>query len=115
MSEPENATIIAFPDEKIVRRPVLDDYMDELKEKGKFNFADSLTDELMSPLIESLHNVGVDITSEAFIKDISLATSILRAAIFRNFGLEHSMHNFIDEFVQIGSIDTDISVDTEKK
>ena len=32
MSEPENATIIAFPDEKIVRQPVLDHYMDELKE-----------------------------------------------------------------------------------
>lgn len=115
MNESENATIIAFPNEKIIRRPALDHFVEELKEKGKFNFADSLVDELMDSLLENLHSVGVDIESETFIKDFSLSTSILRAAIFRNFGLHHSMHEFIDKFVTVSDVNPESSVDTDEE
>lgn len=115
MNETENATIIAFPNEKIVRRPALDHFVEELKEKGKFNFADSFVDELMDSLLESLHSVGVDIENETFIKDFSLSTSILRATIFRNFGLSHPMHEFIDDFVTISNINPETTVDTDEE
>ena len=89
--------------------------MEELKKEGKLNFADSLTDQLMNMLLENLHDVGIDITTPTFVKDISLTTSILRAAIFRNFELDHPMHQFIDRFVAMAPVPENTILDTDEE
>lgn len=94
--------VVEFPKHKIVREaPVNIEAVEAAKEKGLQNFADSIVDDMLQGMAESLENYGIDIDTKTFMKDFSLTADSLRASIYRQFGLSHSLHNFIDSNVKM--------------
>jgi hypothetical protein len=94
--------VVDFPKHKIVREaPVNNEVVEAAKEKGLLNFSDSIVDDLLQGMIETLENYGVDVESKTFMKDFSLTADSLRASIYRQFGLDHNLHNFIDSNVKM--------------
>ena len=94
--------IVEFPKNKIVREmPANQDAVEQAKVKSKTKFADNITEDIIDLIVEELENRGVDIDDEMFIKDFSITVDALRATVYRQFDIEHHLHNFIDENVTI--------------
>jgi uncharacterized FlaG/YvyC family protein len=113
--------IVEFPKHKIVREiPSNEDAVNQAKIKGKIKYADGIVDDMVDLMIEELENQGIDVENEFFLKDFSLTVDALRATIYRQFNIEHGLHNFIDENVKIIDkktgkvIDLPTDVDTEE-
>jgi hypothetical protein len=113
--------IVEFPKHKIVREiPANEDAVNQAKIKGKIKYADGIVDDMVDLMIEELENQGIDVENEFFLKDFSLTVDALRATIYRQFNIEHGLHNFIDENVKIIDkktgkvIDLPTDVDTEE-
>jgi len=94
--------IVQFPKNKIVREAPVDiEVLEKAKEKGIQNFADNIMEDIVSYMIGDLENYGIDVESDQFIKDFSLTADSLRATIYRSFDLNHGLHDFIDNNVNI--------------
>lgn len=94
--------VIDFPKSKIVRDtsvPIPE--LEEMKLKGKQNFADSIVAELVANLHVELENYGVDTEAPTFNKDFIFLMDVLKSVIYRNMKLEHGLHQFIDKTVKI--------------
>jgi len=107
--------VVQFPKSKIVREPSTDDdVVKQYKIKGLFKYADGIVDDIVEIMVTEIENHGVDTDSNVFLKDFSMAADALRATIYRQFDLQHNLHNFIDENVKVinrqtGKIVEDIS------
>ena len=94
--------VVQFPKSKIVRLvPSDDDVVKQLKLKGLFKYADGIVDDIVELMVTEIENHGVDTDGKVFLKDFSMAADALRATIYRQFDLEHNLHNFIDENVKV--------------
>jgi len=94
--------IVEFPKSKIVREILAnEDAVNEAKIKGKINYADGIIDDVVDLVVEELENQGIDVDNESFLKDFSLTVDAMRATIYRQFDIEHGLHNFIDENVMM--------------
>lgn len=95
--------VIEFPKSKIVRDvPVPIEEVEKAKEKGKQNYADSILAEVISGLAGELENYGIEVedeTGKLISKDFIFLTDVLKCVIYRNMGLEHPLHKFVDENV----------------
>lgn len=100
-------TIVKFPESRIVRevQPNLEE-IEKVKEKGKQNYADGMTEEISTFILAELENFGVDTTAKEFTKDFIFLNDVVKCLIYRNMGLEHGLQNFIDEHVQIVELKT---------
>ena len=90
--------IVEFPKNKIVREmPANVELIEQAQQRSLQNHADSIVEELIDNIVESLDQDGIDIDADQFLKDLSLSVDALRAAVYRHFGLKHDLHSFIDE------------------
>lgn len=98
----DNVNILEFPKHKIVRERLPDiEEINKLKEKGLQKFADAVTSEIVDNILEHLDNYGIDIEDNTFIKDFYFTTMILSASIYRSLNVDHPMHEYIDNNVQV--------------
>lgn len=97
--------VLNFPRDRIVREHagiMVDDVtLEQAKERSRANFAESISDELISIMLEEMENLGIDTSLNSFMKDFSLTVDALRATINRSFDVPHHLHDFIDEHVKM--------------
>jgi hypothetical protein len=94
--------VIEFPRNKIVREPsLIEQDLEEIKQKGRRNYADAIVAGLSSDLHIELENYGVDSSAPPFRKDFYFLMDVLRSVVYRNMNLEHGLHEFIDQTVKV--------------
>ncbi len=100
--------VFEFPKDKIVRevQPNIEE-IEKVKEKGKQNYADGMSEEIAASLLIELENFGIDTTAKEFTNDFAFLHDVIKCLIYRNMGLEHGLQSFIDENVQIVVINKD--------
>jgi hypothetical protein len=110
-------TIVKFPESRIVRevQPNLEE-IEKAKEKGKQNYADGIVSEVAAGLYAELENYGIDVDDEkqALSKDFIFLTDVLKAVVYRNMGLEHPLHSFVEDNVAIFTDETEYKNYLEK-
>jgi hypothetical protein len=77
----------------------LDEAGNELTEEEQV--AEGLTEKLIVQMMHTMQECGVDINETSFIKDTSLVIEFVNACIYRDMGIEHPLHNFLDNFVKV--------------
>ena len=108
------SNVFKFPESKIVREiPPNVEEVEKIKTKGKQNYADGMAEDLAVFMLTELENFGVDTTPIEFQKDFIFLTDVIRCAIYRSMGLEHGLHSFIDEHVEIVDRRDKILIDEE--
>lgn len=104
--------VVEFPSHRIVRENLNNEIVELAKEKSTQKFADTIVEDMIGNMIEDLENCGVDIDEPSFIKDFSLTVDSLRAAIYRHFGIDHSLHDFIDKNIKMVNRETGLPLET---
>ena len=95
-------TIVKFPTARIVREvPPNIEEIERAKEKSLQRHAETIVEDLILNIMDALENYGVDVDSDSFERDFTFGADGLRATVYRTFGIEHPLHNFIDTNVQI--------------
>ena len=95
-----NDKVIEFPKHKVVRE-IPQEVHQARQAKADQKFADAMVDELTGILITELDNFDVAVTDKEFSKDFILVIDALKAAVYRSFGLDHHLHDFIDNNVTL--------------
>lgn len=104
--------VIEFPKNKVVR-DVPEEHLRARQAKADQKLADTIVDEVAGLMITELDNCFVEVTDKQFAKDIILVVDALKAAVYRSFGIDHHLHNFIDDNIKL--IDGDISSLTKEE
>lgn len=93
--------VIEFPKHKVVR-DIPEEHLKARQAKADQKFCDSVVDELSGFLITELDNYNIEVTNnKVFAKDFVLVIDALRAAVYRQFDLNHHLHDFIDDNVTL--------------
>jgi hypothetical protein len=92
--------VIEFPKHKVVR-DVPAEVLISRQAKADQKFADSVVDELSGFLLTELDNYNIEVADKVFAKDFVLVVDALRAAVYRSLGLDHHLHDFIDDNVKL--------------
>lgn len=94
--------VFEFPKNKIVRevQPNIDE-IERAKHKSLLNYADMIVDDMIGNMLDAFDNYGIEVEKEDFQKDFAFSVDALKATVYRYFGIEHSLHSFIDENVKI--------------
>lgn len=110
----QESTILQFPRNKIVREILPEsDELKRLKEKNTKNFADTLVEDLSEEILVALTEVGLDTDGENFNKDFHFFVGTLHSMVYRTLGIEHDLHEFIDNNVNIRKVSAEDLVDEE--
>lgn len=94
--------VIPFPKNKIVRHVPVEEtvpILEKMKINATANFAEELVSQIVDVLLDEMTSAGIDTQEEHFQKDFSMAVEAVRATVYRNLELEHSMHDFVDTSV----------------
>ena len=92
--------VIEFPKHKVVR-DVPGEVIEERNRKADQKVADSIVDEMASIIVTELDNYNLEVTDKSFAKDFILVVDAIKSAVYRQFGLDHHFHPFVDENVSI--------------
>ena len=92
--------VIEFPKHKVVR-DVTEEQLKERTLRQSEKLADTIVEELTGVMLAELDNFLVDIQTKPFQKDFVLVVDALKATVYRSFGLEHHLHDFIDRNVKL--------------
>jgi transcriptional regulator NrdR family protein len=103
--------IVEFPRNRIVREFAGSEFLEQVKEKSKQNFAESISDDLVTYLLTEMENIGIDTSTDKFLKDFSMTVDSLRAAVYRSFDVPHHLHDFIDKNVKMINRETGEPID----
>ena len=95
-------TIVQFPANRIVREiaPNVEE-IERAKEKGLQKHAETIVEDMFLSMMDALENYGIDVETEQFERDFTFAADALRATVYRTFGIDHGLHEFINTNVQI--------------
>lgn len=93
--------VLEFPKSRIVREHAGVEYIEKAKEKSKANYAETVADDLIHALLEEIEDMGIDTSTDQFIKDFSMTVDSLRATIYRTLEVPHHLHEFIDKSVKM--------------
>lgn len=96
----EMTKVLEFPKDKVVRE-VPEEHKQARRAKMEKRMADSLAEDATNAVLEELNCAGIDIDSTRFVKDFILVADSIKACVYREYGLEHHLHEFVDENVQI--------------
>ena len=115
MSEQENENVeqnvIQGPWPKTKRRvKVPDETAIELQEK--LAWAEDLTQTVVVQLMHTLGENGVDISENAFVRDVALIIEMTKGSIYRSLGLKHPTQGLFEGLVEL-SVDPDNTIATE--
>ena len=95
-------TIVKFPESRIVREvPPNIEEIKKAKEKGLQKHAETIVEDLIVNILDAMENYGIDVETDDFQRDFSFAADAMRASIYRSFNLDHALHSFVDNNVQI--------------
>ena len=80
-------------------------------------FAGELTQSLMVQMIHSMGENGIDVGEKAFIRDMAMIIEMVKGSIYRDMGLDHPTHMFMEEYVDIiinedNTFETEVDFDT---
>ena len=92
--------VIEFPKHKVVR-DVPGDVMEERNRRADQKMADAMVDDIIGMVITELDNYYVEVENKQFTKDFVLVLDALKAAVYRSFGLDHHLHDFIDNNIKL--------------
>lgn len=95
-----NDKVISFPKNKIHREIPAEVHI-ERQAKADQKLADSIVDDITGIIITELDNYYVDVQKKQFSKDLVLVADAIKAAVYRSFGIEHHLHEFIDKNVTL--------------
>lgn len=100
-----DARIIEFPKENIIRElpGPSDELIQDRKKKSLSNYADNVSEELYCIIKMELQACGVEVDNEELVKHLAFLSSAIQALIYKSLELEHGMHDFIEDTVQIFS------------
>jgi len=96
--------VFEFPKSKIVREvPPNIEEVEAAKEKGKQKYADGIVAEVATGLLGELENYGIELEDDkgSMSKDFLFMVDVLKSIVYRNMGLKHSLHEFVDENVSV--------------
>ena len=115
MSEQENGSVeqnvIQGPWPKTRRKVKLpDENAIELQEK--LAWAEDLTQTVVVQLMHTLGENGVDISENAFVRDVALIIEMTKGSIYRSLDLKHPTQGLFESLVDL-TVDIDNSVATE--
>ena len=97
--------VIEFPKSKIVRDvPFNDEEMAKVREKNRQKYAEEIIAEVSSGLYDELESCGLNSEAESYNKDFIFLSDVLKALVYRNMGIDHPLHEFIDERVHIRTL-----------
>lgn len=92
--------VIEFPKHKVVRE-IPEEFHRERQAKADQKMADSIVEEVTGLLITELDNYYINVESKKFSKDLVLVADAIKAAVYRSFGIDHHLHDFIDNNVTL--------------
>lgn len=101
MNNQEN--IYVFPKSRIIREPKepVPEEIQAMKSKSLQKHAALICDEIFDNICADFEDVGLDNTNEHFNKDAYFLFSVLSSLVYRNMGLDHELHTFVDENVKV--------------
>lgn len=106
--------VIEFPKHKVVR-DVPEEHLKARQAKADQKLADAIVDDLTSIIITELDNFCVEVTDKTFAKDFILVVDSIKAAVYRSFGINHHLHDFVDKNITLINGDFDKMSDEEIK
>ena len=114
MSEQENENVeqnvIQGPWPKTKRKvKIPDETAIELQEK--LAWAEDLTQTVVVQLMHTLGENGVDISENAFVRDVALIIEMTKGSIYRSLGLKHPTQGLFEGLVEL-SVDPDNTIAT---
>ena len=79
----------------------------------KIGFAGELSESLIVQMIHTMGENGIDISENSFIRDMAMVIELVQGSIYRDLGLKHPAHKFMEEFVDIvvhpnNTVETDV-------
>jgi hypothetical protein len=92
--------VIEFPKHKVVRE-VPQEHLIARQAKADQKLADAIVDDLTGMLITELDNCMVEVENKQFSKDFVLVADALKACVYRSFGIDHHLHDFVDNNVKL--------------
>ena len=115
MSNQENGNVeenvIQGPWPKTKRKVKLpDETAIELQER--LGFAEELTQTVIVQMMHTLGQNGIDISDNAFVRDMALVIEMTKGSIYRSLDLNHITHGLFEALVEL-QVDPDNSVATE--
>ena len=115
MSEQENENVeqnvIQGPWPKTKRKvKIPDETAIELQEK--LAWAEDLTQTVVVQMMHTLGENGVDISENAFVRDVALIIEMTKGSIYRSLDLKHPTQGLFESLVDL-TVDIDNSVATE--
>ena len=115
MSEQENGSVaqnvIQGPWPKTKRRvKVPDETAIELQEK--LAWAEDLTQTVIVQMMHTLGENSIDISDNAFVRDMALIIEMTKGSIYRSLGLKHPTQGLFEGLVEL-SVDPDNTIATE--
>ena len=100
--------ILSFPAHKVVRE-IPEEHLKARQAKADMKLADTIVNDIVGIIITELDNCMVNVEDKQFSKDCILVVEALRASVYRQFGLEHYLHSFIDQNVHVISSEEQLS------
>lgn len=90
---------------------------DVLATQQEVMFAEELCQSLMVQMIHTMNENGVKVGKNDFIRDMAMIIELVKGSLYRDLGLQHPTHKFMEEFVDItlateDEIETDVDFDT---
>ena len=81
------------------------------------HFAEELTQSLMVQMIHTMSENGIDVGEKEFIRDMAMIIEMVKGSIYRDMGLDHPTHMFMEEYVDIiinedNTFETEVDFDT---
>ena len=115
MPEQENGNVeenvIQGPWSKTKRKvKIPDESAIELQEK--LAWAEDLTQTVIVQMMHTLGQNNIDISDNAFVRDMALIIELTKGSIYRSLELKHPTHGLFEGLVEL-SVDPDNSVATE--
>ena len=115
MSEQENENVeqnvIQGPWPKTKRKVKIPDE-DAIELQEKLAWAEDLTQTVVVQLMHTLGENGVDISENAFVRDVALIIEMTKGSIYRSLGLKHPTQGLFEGLVEL-SVDPDNTIATE--
>lgn len=87
------ANIVQFPEAKIVRK--FPEFQEALKKEGELRGVEEFSEGLVAHIYEflTINGISGDVFEE---RDFHLISESVKGAVYRKFGLQHTIHEMID-------------------
>lgn len=92
--------VIEFPKHKVVR-DIPEEHLRARQAKADQKLADAIVDDIVGAIITELDNCMINVESKQFSKDLIMVVDTLKACVYRSFGIDHHLHDFIDSNVSV--------------